>query len=303
MKQISDNNYLKTLFLPCYIIFLIFGTANTILKGQVPEAEIRLTVRGDDMGFCHAANVACIQSYRDGIMRSVEVMVPCPWFNEAVEMLKNNPGLDVGIHLTVTSEWDNLKWGPVESKSEVKSLVDKDGYFYQRDSQEADFPPNSGFREANPKPAELEKELRAQIERALSKVSNITHLSSHMGAPVSTPELRAIVEKLSLEYKLPLRVAGTKPAGRFVTSSPVSVVEIEKNLVEVLEKLEPGNIYMLIEHPGMDTPEMRAIGHIRSRHVAIQRDGVTKAFTSEDVKDVIRKKGIKLVSYGDMLKL
>ena len=301
MKQISENNYIKALVLPCYVILLIFG-ANSLLKAQVPENEIRLIVRGDDMGFCHAANVACIQSYRDGIMRSVEVMVPCPWFNEAVEMLKNNPGLDVGIHLTVTSEWDNLKWGPVASKSEVPSLVDKEGFFYQRDSQDADFPPNSGFREANPKPAELEKELRAQIERALSKISNISHLSSHMGSPVSTPELRAIVEKLSLEYKLPLRVPGTKPAGRFVTSNPASVVEIEKNLVEVLEKLEPGNIYMLIEHPGMDTPEMRAIGHIRSRHIAMQRDGVTKAFTSEDVKDVIRKKGIKLVSYGDMLK-
>ncbi len=302
MKQVSIIRNL----LPVISLFLAFmfisGTVNTYKKGPIQESEIRLIVRGDDIGFCHAANVGCIQSYRDGIMQSVEIMVPAPWFTEAVEMLKNNPGLDVGIHLTVTCEWDNLKWGPVVSKNEVSSLVDKDGFFYPRTSQEADFPPNTGFKEANPNPAELEKELRAQIEKGLSKISNVTHLSAHMGAPTCTPELRAVVEKLSHEYKLPIIVPGSKNVRSFVKSTSTSASEIEKNLVELLENLEPGNLYILVEHPGMDTPEMRAIGHFKSRHIALQRDGVTKAFTSEWVKDVIRQKGIKLVSYGEILK-
>ena len=87
------------------------------------DDEIRLIVRGDDIGSSHAANVACIESYRDGIMRSVEVMVPCPWFAEAVEMLNENPGLDVGIHLTLTSEWEKCKWRPL---TYGPSLVNED---------------------------------------------------------------------------------------------------------------------------------------------------------------------------------
>lgn len=282
------------------ILFLSAGTGR--VNQEPGKDKIRLIVRGDDIGFCHAANEGCIKSFREGIMKSVEVMVPAPWFNEAVEMLKENPGLDVGVHLTVTCEWDNLKWGPVASRSLVPSLVDRDGFFYQRTTQEEGYPPNTGFREANPDPAELEIELRAQIERALSKISNITHLSSHMGAPTCKPELRAVVEKLSQEYKLPFVVPGSKSAGGFVPGTPLSAGEIEKNLVDLLEKLELGNLYILIEHPGMDTPEMRAIGHLRSRHVAIQRDGVTKAFTSEWVKDVIKKRNIELLSYGEVLK-
>lgn len=82
----------------------VFADSRADEKGKNSDGEIRLIVRGDDIGFCHSANVGCIKSYRDGIVRSVEVMVPCPWFNEAVEMLNNNPGLDVGIHLTVTCE-------------------------------------------------------------------------------------------------------------------------------------------------------------------------------------------------------
>ena len=294
-------NFKKSVYvlLSAVIIIGISLSVSQNVYADDKAGEIRLIVRGDDIGFCHAANVACIESYRDGIVRSVEVMVPCPWFNEAVEMLNNNPGLDVGVHLTVTCEWDNMKWGPVVSKNEVPSLLNKEGFFYMGTVQTDDFPPNSGFREANPKPEEMEKELRAQIELALAKIKNVTHLSSHMGAPSCTPELKAVVEKLSKEYNLPIGVPGAKRAGRFVRST--SAYETEKALVDVLENLGPG-LYILVEHPGMDTPEMRAVGHINSRHVAVKRDGVTKAFTSEWVKDVIRKKGIKLVSYGDVLR-
>ena len=73
------------------------------------QDEIRLIMRGDDIGSSHAANLGCIKSYQEGIMKSVEVMVPCAWFPEAVQMLQENPGLDVGVHLTLTSEWENVK--------------------------------------------------------------------------------------------------------------------------------------------------------------------------------------------------
>ena len=287
------------------VFFFISITIIIPLKsfGDGDDNEIRLIVRGDDIGFCHAANVACIKSCTEGIVRSLEVMVPCPWFTEAVEMLNNNPGIDVGIHLTVTCEWDNMKWGPVASKNEVPSLLNEDGFFYQRTTQEPGYPPNVGFLEANPKPEEVEKELRAQIETALAKIKNVTHLSTHMGTATATPELKALVEKLSREYNLPLSIPDSKRAGRWITGATgTDAYEIEKALVEILENLKEPGVYILVEHPGMDIPEMRAIGHLNSRHVAQQRDAVTKAFTSEWVKDVIRTRGIKLVSYGDVIR-
>src|SRR3982751_1129935 len=89
--------------------------------------EIRLVVREDDMGVAQAVNEACIQCYREGIARSVEVIVPGPWFLDAVRMLKENPGLDVGVHLCLTSEWARVKWRPI---TRAPSLVDPDGYFF-----------------------------------------------------------------------------------------------------------------------------------------------------------------------------
>jgi hypothetical protein len=91
------------------------------------DAGIYLLVRGDDIGSSHTANVACIESYRNGIVRSVELMVPGPWFPEAVRLLNENPGLDVGVHLVMTSEWNDIKWCPLTC---CPSLVDIDGYFF-----------------------------------------------------------------------------------------------------------------------------------------------------------------------------
>ncbi|MDZ4702009.1 MAG: ChbG/HpnK family deacetylase [Rhodothermales bacterium] len=87
----------------------------------------RLIVRGDDMGYAHAGNEAIMKTYTDGIVTSVEVIVPSPWFPEAVRMLADHPDLDIGVHLAITSEWDNVKWRPM---TPAPSLRDADGYFY-----------------------------------------------------------------------------------------------------------------------------------------------------------------------------
>jgi predicted glycoside hydrolase/deacetylase ChbG (UPF0249 family) len=97
------------------------------MQAQVPP---RLIIRGDDMGFAHAGNLGIIESYKNGIERSVEVLVPSPWFPEAVRLLNENPGIDVGIHLALTSEWDNLKWRPL---TDCKSLQDSNGLFLPDD--------------------------------------------------------------------------------------------------------------------------------------------------------------------------
>jgi predicted glycoside hydrolase/deacetylase ChbG (UPF0249 family) len=105
----------------------LFMLVAIVYKAWPQTLPPRLIVRGDDMGYSHAGNMAILRSYKEGIETSIEVLVPSPWFPEAVRVLAENPAVDVGIHLTLTSEWDNIKWRPL---STCPSLRDADGYFY-----------------------------------------------------------------------------------------------------------------------------------------------------------------------------
>ncbi len=274
---------------------MISAAGKTEAEGTRSDEEIRLIVRADDIGSSHTANLACMKSYREGIARSVEVMVSAPWFNEAVKMLKETPGYDVGVHLTLTSEWENCKWGPI---THAPSLVDEQGHFFPMTRQRSDFPPNTGFLDAGPKLEEVEKELRAQIELAVKKIPQVSHLTSHMGTPTSTPELRALVQRLAKEYKLPVEFPQAKGIGGFGGNRD-GVKEKVAALIKVIEELQPGT-WILVEHPGLDTPEMRAMGHKGYWNVAKHRDAVTRAFTSAKVKKVIEKRKIELISYNDL---
>jgi len=283
------------------MVLMVWGgtpaRASSEAAGEKAEKEIRLIVRADDIGSSHAANVACIRSYTEGIARTVEVMVPAPWFNEAAALLRRYPGLDVGVHLTLTSEWEGIKWGPL---TRAPSLMDAQGHFYPMTSQRKDFPPGTGFIQAKPKAAEVERELRAQIELARAKIPRVSHLTAHMGTATCTPALRKVVEKLAKEYRLPIGLPGVKPVRGF-GSSRSTAAQREAALVGILEGLTAGT-WLLVEHPGLDTPEMRALGHKGYENVAAHRAGVTRAFTSEKVKAVAARRGIKLVSYAEVLK-
>ena len=261
------------------------------------EGEIRLLVRADDLGAAHAINEASLKACKEGIARSVEIIVPGAWFLEAVRLLKENPEIDVGVHLCLTSEWENVKWRPL---THAPSLVDKDGYFFPMVRQRKDFPPGTGFLDANPKAEEVEKELRAQIEKIREHLPRVSHLSSHMGAATSTPEFKAITQKLAAEFKLTLESPGAKGIG-WGRKFEKPETEKEGALVEILTKLQPGT-WMFVEHAAFDVPEMRAMGHIGYTNVAQDREGVTRAFTSEKVKAVVRERKIRLVSYGDLKK-
>lgn len=294
MRRYRINLFLGVLS-AVVLCLLIIQPCYSKAEEQGKKNQIILIVRGDDIGSCHAANLACIKTYREGIVRTVEVMVPAPWFNEAAKMLRENPGLDVGVHLTLTSEWQFYKWGPL---TESPSLVDEQGHFYPMTRQRDDFPPNTGFLDAKPKIDEVERELRAQIELAVKKIPSVSHLSCHMGTAVSTQELRALVQKLSKEYKLPVDTPGSKRVRGF-GGSGTTAVEMEENLAKIMEELQPG-VWILVEHPGLNTAEMRSMGHTGYWNVATHRDGVTRAFTSEKVKNIIRKRRIRLASYGDI---
>jgi predicted glycoside hydrolase/deacetylase ChbG (UPF0249 family) len=265
-------------------------------QGPAQDGGIRMLVRADDMGVAQAVNEACIRSYKDGIVRSVEVIVPGPWFLDAVRSLKENPGLDVGVHLALTSEWERVKWRPL---THAPSLVDGDGYLRPMVMQRPDFPPDTGFLNAPPKLEEVERELRAQIETARRHLGGrVTHVSSHMLAARVTPELRALTSRLTKEYGLRMEDADLKYAGAFGNARSTAE-ERERALLGLVEKLKPGQ-WLVVEHPGLDTPEMRKIGHKGYENVAEDRAGVTRAFTSAAVKEAVARRGISLISYADL---
>ncbi len=258
--------------------------------------DIHLLVRGDDIGFSHGANLGCIESYKNGIVRSVEVMVPCAWFPEAVKLLNENPGLDVGVHLTLTSEWENIKWRPLTNAT---SLVDKDGYFFPMIWKNNEFPEGSFLKENNWKIEDVEKEFRAQIELAIKKIPAISHLSAHMGCTDLDPNVKELAQKLAKEYHLILETGNSNFKGMTGWGSSGTLDEKIGRFCEAVENLKPGN-YLFVEHPANDSPEMSAIGMNNQYNTGIDREMVKKLFTSEKVKSVIQKKGIKLISYKDI---
>src|SRR5262245_5287541 len=283
--------------LVCLVLAATFFSPVLARMGLAQDGEIRLLVRADDMGIAQSVNEACIRSYKEGIVRSAEVIVPGPWFLDAVRLLKENPGLDVGVHLALTSEWERVKWGPLTN---APSLVDPNGYFRPMTKQQPGFPPDTGFLDANPNIGEVERELRAQIETAQRHLGKqVTHVSAHMGAARASPELRALTERLAGEYGLRMEDGAVRSAGSFGNNSATGD-QREKALVDLLEGLRPGQ-WLLVEHPGLDTSEMRNIGHKGYENVAADRAGVTQAFTSAKVKEVIARHKIMLIGYADVV--
>ncbi|OFX62417.1 MAG: hypothetical protein A2066_10060 [Bacteroidetes bacterium GWB2_41_8] len=264
---------------------LLFAILFLNLTVFAQTAKPRLLVRSDDMASSHAANESCIKAVKKGISRSIEIMVPCPWFFEAAQLLKQNPGIDVGVHLTVTSEWDGIKWGPLTASP---SLADADGNFV------------AGTGDWYKKPykmAEVEAEYRRQIELAMREIRSVTHISSHMGAPDVKPELKELVKKLAKEYKLIYETEALTPLPKNDWDKAKNKDEKVAAFIAMLKILKPGNTYMFVEHPGNKTEEMKAIGNKTMLTVSHDRHLVTEVFTSDKVMKAIKDLGIELVDY------
>jgi predicted glycoside hydrolase/deacetylase ChbG (UPF0249 family) len=149
-------------------------------------------VHCDDIGMCHAANTGAFEALDRGPATCGSVMVPCPAFREAAQLAGQRPDVDLGVHLTLTSEWEHYRWGPVAPRSSVPSLLDDQGFLPRTTQQIA----------ARGRPEEVEIELRAQIELALASGIDITHLDAHMGAALMPPFIH-IYAALAVEYRIP----------------------------------------------------------------------------------------------------
>jgi hypothetical protein len=157
-------------------------------------AEDRVViVHQDDVGMCHGANVAFAELAGRGFLTCGSVMVPCPWFRELAGLAVSRPELDVGVHLTLTSEWRHYRWRPLTGCSPAAGLTDPDGYMWT----------SVKLLRQHAVPEAVEAELRAQIEAALAAGIDATHLDPHMGA-ARAPEFAEIYYRLGREYEVPV---------------------------------------------------------------------------------------------------
>lgn len=256
------------------------------------EPAPELLIRTDDIGMNHTVNEALRQFIRTGVPFSATVMTACPWFSEAAEILRDNPQVSVGIHLTLNSEWADYRWGPVLGASAVPTLVDDNGWF---------FPTGAKLLTNEPDLAHVEAELRAQIRRALDAGLEVDFLDYHMLTAVSTPGLRDVVEKLAAEFEVGLSHYFGEPSASLWDVEPGQKLV---SLLDVVERAKPGMPTLLVMHLGQNTPEMNALVDANNPadpyRVATHRAAELDALTSPAFLRAAEARNISFVTYRDM---
>jgi predicted glycoside hydrolase/deacetylase ChbG (UPF0249 family) len=153
--------------------------------------ERGLILHVDDLAMCHGANRAFAELAAAEYVTCGSVMVPCPWFREIAEAGAANPAVDLGVHLTLTSEWAQYRWRPLSTISLASGLIDDDGYFWR----------DVASLQRHLVPEAAEAELRAQIDQALAAGLRPTHIDAHMAAAM-LPELLDLHLRLAVDYGL-----------------------------------------------------------------------------------------------------
>ena len=280
-----------TLLIPFFFSsFISFTQPVPPQRGQEKPAEkIPILIRCDDIGMCHSVNMAAKEVLQTGIPVSMSVMVPCPWFSEAAELLKQYQNVSIGIHLTLNSEWKQYRWGPVSGTQAVPTLVDSAGNF---------FPSRSKLFGNNPKLSEIETELRSQIEKALKVGLKIDYLDYHMSAAVQTLETRAIVEKLAAEYKLGIsRYYNELDADGWYFASFADKLD---TMMLKLRTVEPGRTNLFVIHVGLDTPELSAMEDLNPfgpKEMSKHRNAELNALISPQFQQLLNDAKYRLINY------
>jgi len=270
----------------------VVGQAEPSTHSVSPD-QIYLVIRSDDAGMSHSVNMGLQKLIATGLPVSVSVMFPTPWYQETVEMLKRNPAVSVGIHLTLNSEWKNYRWGPVLGRTAVPSLVDADGYFFQ--SAEA-------LHQNHPDLKELENELRAQIQRALGSGLKIDYVDYHMGTAVRYPEFREITERLAREFGLGMsQYFGETRHDPQYAAAPANKTD---SLLAMVQRLHP-QYNLVVTHVGIDDSELGALLDMNKDgalpDMSKNRQGELDALTSSRFRDALAARNIRLLTYRQLI--
>ena len=288
------------------LISLLIGTYSSLFSQQNIATKLGysadsklLIIHADDLGVSHSENTASIEAIENGSVNSGSIMMPTPWALEAINYAKKYPEThDFGLHLTLSSEWKYYKWGPVSSKDKVPSLVNKLGYFHEDCKTDLNL-------------AEVETELRAQIDLAYAMGLEPTHLDTHMGCVVTTPELVEIYLKMGQFYNLPVMMTEAIPkvlrdkydvkvVMDFYGMSPEEYAQgVEAHYTNIIKNLKPGLSFLSI-HTAYDDEEMKGmnIDHPEWGNEWRQKD--FDFFTSKTCKQLLEEEDIKLVTFRQL---
>ena len=276
--------------------------------GHAPDAKL-LIVHVDDLGMAHSVNAASIKAFESGLVNSGSIMVPCPWFSEIAAYSRAHPEADLGLHLTLTSEWKFFRWGPVLSKDRVTTLLDAEGYLH----------PTEAIAASRADVREVEAEIRAQIERAKAFGIRPTHLDSHMGTLYQNKALFETLLKVGRDNGLPVMVSKEWFArAPFLPSllRPDDIVldrilDIGPNIpaerwddyyTEAIKNLGPG-VTQVIVHLAYDDEEMRATAIDHPDWGAGWRQRDFNFFTSEKFRRLLKEHDIKQVTWRELANL
>ena len=299
-----------------YCILFVFSLNTVLVFGQTPTIAERLgypsdakmlIIHADDLGVTHSENLASIKGLEESPVNSASIMVPCPWFSEIADYAQKNKTIDLGLHLTLNSEWKNYKWGPVTSKDSVAGLVNQKGYFYAL--------VDSVGRYASQE--EVALELRNQVKKAYQFGIDVTHLDAHMGAAMSTQEFLEAYIKVGQEFSLPVLLDNRLPAmeneriQKLLTPRDVIVdhtysvgpIEYEKGMAQyytnVFKNLEPGLNCLLI-HLAYDDAEMQGVTIDHPDWGAAWRQADFDFFMSPECAQLLKEENIVLVTWREI---
>jgi len=267
-----------------------------------PASARLLIIHADDFGMAHSVNRAISEALEKGWVTSASILVPCPWLPEVARWAQSHGQADLGIHQALNSEWTDLRWGPVSSQDKVPSLLDSQGYLPLLESQVA--------RQA--KPAEVEAELRAQIDRARGLGIPLSHLDTHMGALLGTPDLIQVYRKVAQEYRLPIPLRRSRNSDQLVLAPSESLVDEVlqitpgvppdqwlKTYENMLQPLAPG-VYELIVHLAYDDDEMRGATSNHPDWGAAWRQHDLDMVKSPEFRQFLKDQGFVLVGWKDL---
>jgi len=267
-----------------------------------PAAARLLIIHADDFGMAHSVNRAISEALENGWVSSASILVPCPWLPEVARWVERHPQSDLGIHLALNSEWNDMRWGPVSGRDKIPSLLDEQGYLPLLETQVA--------RQA--KPSEVEVELHAQIDLARHLGIPLSHLDTHMGALLGTPALIETYRKIAHDYQLPIPLKRAKNVDQYTLQPSESlvddVVQISPGVSAdqwlntykaILKPLGPG-VHELIVHLALDGDEMRGATWDHPNWGAAWRQQDFNLVKSSEFRQFLKDQGFVLVTWKDL---
>jgi hypothetical protein len=272
-----------------------------------PATARLLVIHADDLGMAHSVNRATFEALERGWITSASVLVPCPWFPEVAAFARAHPQADLGIHLALNSEWTGFRWGPLSSPEAVPSLVDAEGYLPLEETAVV----------ARARPAEVERELRAQVDRARSAGVRVSHLDSHMATLFRSEPLFEVYRRLGKAYDVPLLLERLGERGG--EESPWATVAQDDALVDRVVSIGPGvpiadwpaayeallaplpaGVYQLIVHLAYADDEMRGATWDHPDWGAAWRQADLDLVRSDRFRRFLAEQGFVLVSWSDL---